>query len=295
MAINYAKKNSGLFDQKVTQETLTSLIETPNVNWVGAKSFEVTTLTTSGFKNHSRTKGFNAGTYGNDKETYTLGFDRDIEFYVDTMDVDETNEDLAAAKISNTFITEQSGPEVDAYRFSKMATAAIENGKTDSEVLTVENVYSKIKAAILPIRKYKPQNIVVYVSSETMDLLERSKEFTRNITNQNVGVTALESRITSIDGVLLVEVWDIDRFATKFDFTEGFVKAADGLDINFLVVAKPAVIAKAKHNAVFLFAPGQHTGGDGYLYQNRLYHDLFILKQQKDGLYVSTKPAPTEG
>lgn len=295
MAINYAKKNSGLFDQKLTQETLTSLIETPSVNWVGAKSFEVTTLSTSGFKNHSRTKGFNTGTYANEKEVYTLEFDRDIEFYVDTMDVDETNEDLAAAKISNTFITEESGPEVDAYRFSKMATEAIANGKTASETLTVDNVYSQLKAAILPIRKYKPQNIIVYVSSEVMDLLERSKEFTRNITNQNVGMTALESRITSIDGVMLVEVWDTERFATKFDFTEGFVKASDGLDINFLVVAKPAVIAKAKHNAVFLFAPGQHTQGDGYLYQNRLYHDLFVLKQQKDGLYVSTKKAPVAG
>lgn len=291
MAINYAKKNSGLFDQKLTQETLTSLIETPSVNWLGAKSFEVTTLTTSGFKPHQRTKGFNAGTMENDKKTYTLSFDRDIEFYVDTMDVDETDNDLAAAKISNVFITDQAAPEVDAYRFSKMATAAITNGKTASETLTVENVYSKIKAALLPIRKYKPQNIVIYVSSEVMDLLERSKEFTRNITNQNVGLTALESRITSIDGVQVVEVWDAERFATKFDFTTGFVKdGTDGLDINFLIVAKPAVIAAAKHNAIFLFEPGKHTQGDGYLYQNRLYHDLFVLDKQKDGLYVSTKP-----
>lgn len=288
MAYNYAKKNSGLFDQKLTQETLTSLIETPQVNWLGAKSFEVTTLSTSGFKTHSRTKGFNSGTMENEKKTYTLEFDRDIEFFVDEMDVDETDQDLAASKISNVFITEQAGPEVDAYRFAKMATAAIENGKTAQEALTVDNVYSKIKAALLPIRKYKAQNIIIYVSSETMDLLERSKEFTRSITNQNVGMTALESRITSIDGVNIIEVWDKDRFATKFDFTEGFKKAADGLDINFLVVAKPAIIAKAKHNAIFLFQPGQHTEGDGYLYQNRLYHDLFVLDKQKDGLYVST-------
>lgn len=290
MAYNYAKKNSGLFDQKLTQETLTSLIETPNVNWTGAKSFEVTTLSTSGFKNHSRNKGFNSGTMQNDKDTYTLEFDRDIEFFVDEMDVDETDQDLAAAKISNTFITEQAGPEVDAYRFSKMATAAINNNKTASETLTVANVYSTIKAALLPIRKYKAGNIVVYVSSEVMDLLERSTEFTRSITNQNVGLTALESRVTSIDGVMIVEVWDEERFATQFDFTDGFVKASGGLDINFLIVAKPAIIAKAKHNAIYLFAPGSHTEGDGYLYQNRLYHDLFVLKQQKDGLYVSTKP-----
>lgn len=291
MAYNYAKKNSGLYDQKLTQETLTSIIETPNVNWLGAKSFEVTTLSTSGYKNHSRTKGYNAGTMSNDKETYTLAFDRDIEFFVDTMDVDETDQDLAAAQISNTFITEESGPEVDAYRFSKIAQAAITATHTKSETLTEDTVYSAIKKALLPIRKYKPQNIVIYVSSATMDLLERSKEFTRSITNQNVGMTALESRITSIDGVQIVEVWDAGRFATKFDFTDGFVKdATTGLDINFLIVAKPAIIAKAKHSAIYLFQPGEHTDGDGYLYQNRLYHDLFVLKNKMDGIYVSTLP-----
>lgn len=289
MAINYATKNSGLFDQKLTQETLTSLIETPNVDWTGAKSFIVTTLSTSGFKSHTRNKGYNSGTVDNDKKTYTLEFDRDIEFFVDKADIDETNQDLAAANVTNVFVTENAGPEVDAYRFSKVATQAIADGNSDTTALTVANVYSTLKAAILPIRKYKAVNIVVYVSSETMDLLERSTEFSRQITNQNVGVTALESRVTSIDGVQIVEVWDTDRFATKFDFTDGFVKAVDGKDINFLIIAKPAIIAKAKFNSVYLFEPGTHTEGDGYLYQNRMYHDLFVLDQKKDGLFVNHK------
>lgn len=291
MAYNYAKKNTGLYEQKLTQETLTSLIETPEVNWLNAQSFETTTIETSGYKSHTRDKGFNSGKMENKKTVYTLEFDRDIEFYVDIADEDETNQDLAAARVSGTFVTENAGPEVDAYRFSKMATAAIAEGKTANTKLTVDNVYSVLKAAILPLRKYGAGNIVGYLSSETMDLLERSKEFTRSITNQNVGMTALESRITSLDGVVLVEVWDTDRFATKFDFTEGFTKAADGLDIDFLLVVKQAVIAKAKFNSIYLFAPGTHTEGDGWLYQNRLYHDLFVLKSRKDALYVHTKGA----
>lgn len=289
MAYNYATKNSGLFDQKMTQETITSLVETPAVDWTGAKSFIVTTLKTSGFKAHTRGKGYNSGEVENDKETYTLGFDRDIEFFVDKADVDETNNDLAAANVTKVFITENAGPEVDAYRFSKMATRAIADGHTGSTALTVDNVYSELKSALLPIRKYGAGNIIMYLSSETMDLLERSKEFTRQITNQNVGVTALESRVTSLDGVMLVEVWDTDRFATKYDFTDGFVKATDGKDIQFLIVAKPAIIAKSKFNSIYLFEPGSHTEGDGYLYQNRLYHDLFVLKNKADGLYVHTK------
>lgn len=38
-----------------------------------------------------------------------------------------------------------------------------------------------------------------------------------------------------------------------------------------------------------MFAPGEHTQGDGYIYQNRLYHDIFVKKQLADGVSVSYK------
>lgn len=305
MPVNYITKDEGLFDQRLVQDLITSDLETSGINLVnGGKSFTLTTLSTSGYKPHTRAKGFNAGTYSNDKEIYTMKQDRDVEFYVDSMDVDETNQDLAVANISNTFIKEQASPEVDAYRFSTLATKAMaftadtgtDGANTEKvvtakeETLTVATVYSRLKEAILPVRKYGAGNIVVYISSEAMDMLERSSEFTRNITNQNVGATALESRVTSLDGVLIKEVWDADRFYTAFNFADGFVPASGARQINFLVVAKEAQISVAKHNAIFLFSPGQHTQGDGHLYQNRLYHDTFVKKQQITGIQVSYQP-----
>lgn len=288
MSINYITKHESSFEKKLMQGALTSAIETPKVNWLGAKSFEVATISVSGYKPHTRTKGYNSGTASNGKKVYTLEFDRDIEFFVDKADVDETNQELSAANISNTFITEHATPEVDAYRFSKLATHAIANGKYKQETdLSPENIHGKLKAALLPIRKYGAGEIIMYVSSEVMDFLERSKDFTRSIATTSP--QGIDTRVTSLDGVTLMEVWDDARFKTKFDFTEGFVKASDGKDINFLIVAKPAVIAKAKFNSIYLFAPGQHTEGDGYLYQNRLYHDLFVLESKSDGVYVSHK------
>lgn len=288
MTINYATKHQKDFDQRLVQGSITAELETPSVDWKGAKSFSVTTLSVGGYKPHTRDKGFNSGTVSNDKKIYTLEFDRDIEFYVDKADVDETNQELSAANISRTFITEHATPEMDAYRISKMATAAITNGKFKAEEdITNENVVSKLKAAILPVRKYGANNLIIYVSSEVMDALERAKDFTRNITVTQTN--DIDTRVTSLDGVKLVEAWDDTRFKTKFDFSNSFVKAGDGKDINFLLVAKPAIIAKAKFNSIYLFAPGQVGQGDGWLYQNRLYHDLFVMEQKKDGLYVSHK------
>jgi len=289
MAINYVTKNEGVFDQAINQGLVTSALGVPEVTLVnGGKSFTLTTISTSGLKAHGRGKGFNAGSVANDKTVYTMGQDRDIEFYVDRQDVDETNQDLAVANVSKVFIEEQVHPEIDAYRFATLAKGA---GTSVTETLTVDDVYSRIKAALLPVRKYGAQNIVGFVSSEVMDMLERSKEFTRSITNQNVGMTALESRVTSLDGVQLVEVWDDSRFKDAFDFTDGYKPKTGANDINFLLVVKPAVIPVVKENAVYMFAPGEVGQGDGYLYQNRLYHDLFILKNKKDGVSVSIKGA----
>lgn len=292
---NYVEKDGAMLDQKITEGLVTTAIGNADVNLVaGGKSFTLRTISTSGLQNHTRGKGYNEGTVTDSKKVYTMGQDRDVEFFIDQQDVDETNQELAMANISNTFITEHVQPELDAYRFSKMAAAAQDAGQVDSTKLTKSNVYGAIKDAIMPLRKYGPQSIVGFVSSDTMNKLEQSTEFTRTITNQNVGNTVLESRITSVDGVQLIEVWDGARFMSKYDFTNGFTAASDAQNINFLFVSKPSIIQVVKENAVYLFAPGEHTEGDGYLYQNRLYHDLFVREARKDGIVANVTAAASK-
>lgn len=296
--INYVTKDGNLLDQKITAGLFTGNLGTPQVDLVnGGKSFTLRSVETSGLKPHTRGKGYNAGTVSDTKIVYTMSQDRDVEFYIDKQEVDETNQELAMANISNTFITEHVQPEIDSYRFSKMASFfddeklnldgdLVKRNRVE-EVLTKNNAYSQIKAGIAKVRKYNPANLVGYVSSAVMDALEQSTEYNRNITNQNIGSTALESRITSIDGVQLVEVWEDARFKSSYDFTDEYKIAGDAKDINFEIVAKKAIIPIVKENSVYLFAPGEHTEGDGFLYQNRLYHDFFIKKNMADGIYTS--------
>lgn len=293
MAYNYITKDDGIFDEALVQNMLTAPLE-KQVNYLNnGKSFTLTDITVSGYKAHDRSGGFNRGTFDNEKKVYTITQDRDVEFFVDAMDVDETNKDLSVANISKKFITTQAAPEVDAYRFQQLAAFAATNNNTEAAALTSATVYSALKKAILPLRKYGAPNLLGYVSSEVMDMLERSEEFVRNINSEKLGVTALESRVTSLDGVQLIEVWDTDRFNTEHNFTEGYVPT--GSDINFMIVAVPATIAIVRHRAIFLFAPGQHTRGDGYLYQNRLYHDIILPEKQVDAVYAHTAPVGTGG
>ncbi|MFS0534425.1 hypothetical protein ACLILJ_10870 [Listeria monocytogenes] len=288
MAINYVDKYGKELDQKLVFGTYTNELETPNLVWLDAKTFKIQTITTTGLKPHTRNKGYNEGSASNENTAYTITFDRDVEFFVDVMDVDETGQALTAANVTKEFNSRHSAPEVDAYRFSKLATEAKKNGYSTAETITEENVFRTLKAAIRKVKKYGTQNLVMYVSVDVMAALELSKDFTRTISNQNIGPSSLETRVTGIDGVKLVEIEAEDRFYDTFDFTDGYKPAASAKKLNYLLINKGSVIGGTKHASIYLHAPGSVGQGDGWLYQYRVYHDIFVKEQQKDGVIAST-------
>ncbi|HAM1380113.1 TPA: hypothetical protein H9324_002969, partial [Listeria monocytogenes] len=275
-------------DQKLVFGTYTNELETSNLLWLDAKTFKIQTITTTGLKPHTRNKGYNEGSASNENTAYTITFDRDVEFFVDVMDVDETGQALTAANVTKEFNSRHSAPEVDAYRFSKLATEAKKNGYSTAETITEENVFRTLKAAIRKVKKYGTQNLVMYVSVDVMAALELSKDFTRTISNQNIGPSSLETRVTGIDGVKLVEIEAEDRFYDTFDFTDGYKPAASAKKLNYLLINKGSVIGGTKHASIYLHAPGSVGQGDGWLYQYRVYHDIFVKEQQKDGVIAST-------
>lgn len=67
-------------------------------------SYEFSRMAVSGYKDHTRTPGFNAGILFNDWEPKKLEHDRDIEFWIDPMDIDETNLTLSVANIPLKFM-----------------------------------------------------------------------------------------------------------------------------------------------------------------------------------------------
>lgn len=285
-AINYAEKYQDELDQLFVQEALTNDLETQRVNWMGARTFQVPSLTVSGYKNHSRNGGYNRGDVEVTHEPYTLGFDRDVEFFVDQMDVDESNQAASASNVTGEFLRSEGYPEVDAYRFSKLATKAIDLGNNTAEDLTAADALTALRRDIKALRKYGTANLIAYVSSDVMDAVADWKADKGGVSLQNESTT-VETRVTVVDGVRLKEVFDIDRFHTSFDFTAGFSPAVGSFPINHLIVNKKSQISKKKLNSIYLHPPGGHTEGDGYLYQNRLYHDTFVLKNQADGIRVS--------
>ena len=181
---------------------------------------------------------------------------------------------------------------MDAYFFSKVATEAQKlDGYHSSTALssyTKENVYGKLKAMLNAgkLRRYVAKGaLIAYVNSTIMDLLEQSTDFTRKIEMTQIaeGGIGIETRITDIDGVTLIEVIDDERFYDKFDFTDGFAPVAStSHKINVLIASPLTVKTVPKISSIYYFAPGSHTEGDGYLYQDRSLSDTFVFPNGKD-------------
>ena len=141
--INYADQFSQFLVQKYEAESRSYglLQSNPQVQWLNAKTIKLPVITLTGYKNHTRSIGFNSGDLTNTWEAKTLDFDRDVEFFIDAMDVDETNLVASVANIQNVFETEQAIPESDAYRFSKLYSDYVtKGGVVDNTTLTKANI-----------------------------------------------------------------------------------------------------------------------------------------------------------
>lgn len=295
MALNYAEQWSPELLEILMQGTLTSPFITDKVRWLDAKTFHFTQMSVGGFKNHNRKGGWNRGEFNQTDVPFTVTHDRDIEFLVDKADVDETNKTASIQNISRTFEQTQVVPETDALFFSKVATKALAtegyHSSTAEAEFTVENTFSKLKAMLGAgkLRRYKANGtLVMYVRSFIMDNLENSKEFTRKIEMTQIaeGGVGIETRVTDIDGVPVMEVIDDERFYDNFNWEPadgGFEPANGAHKINVLIACGQTCKTVPKISSIYYFDPGAHTEGDGYLYQNRQLSDTFVFPNGKDG------------
>ena len=301
--LNYAQVWEPELLEILMQGALTSPFVTTNVRWLDAKTFHFTQMSTSGYKNHNRNGGWNKGNYVQKEVPFTVTHDRDISFLVDKADVDETNATASIQNISRTFEQTQVVPETDALFFSKVAQAAQKeegyHSTTAIAAYTKAKVFGMLKDILAKgkLRRYKANgSLVMYVSSAIMDALEQSTEFTRKIELTQIaeGGIGIETRVTDIDGVAVMEVVDDERFYDAFDWEPeagGFEpqkKVASGTakagahKINVLVACGQTCKTVPKISSIYYFEPGAHTEGDGYLYQNRSLSDVFVFPNGKD-------------
>ena len=283
---SYAETFTNLLQQKYAKELCSDALSNshPEVRFINAQTIKLPRMTVSGYKDHTRTPGFNAGTLSNDWEPKKLAHDRDIEFFVDPMDIDETNLTLSVANIQNTFETEQAIPEKDSYRFSKLhAELTTFSGRIDNTVISAANFLEAFdeEMARMDEAGVPEEGRILYVTPTMNKIVKEAQGLQRMITVTTP--LTINRAVHSLDNVTLKMV-PAARMKSKYNFTDGCVADPSAKQINWIIIHPFCVVSRDKYSYIKLFTPGTDSRtADGYLYQNRAYGDLFLLEKKVAG------------
>lgn len=285
-AYDYAETFTQLLQQKYSKELCSYDLTQSNLNvkFINAQTIKLPRMNLSGYKDHTRTPGFNVGTMSNDWEPKKLEHDRDIEFFVDPMDIDETNLALSVAHIQNTFETEQAIPEKDSYRFSKLHSELTKySGRINSTTIDA-SVFLEIFDAEMEYMDeagVPEEGRILYITPSMAKIVKEAEGIQRviSVTTPNT----INRKVHTLDDVKIKKVPSA-RMKTKYNFTEGCVVDTTAKQINFILIHTSCVVCRDKYSYIKLFTPGTDSRtADGYLYQNRCYGDLFLLEKKVEG------------
>lgn len=295
---SYAEQFEQALQQKYAKELTSYALEqsNPQVKFINAQTIKLPNITVSGYKDHSRTNmGFNTGSISNEWEPKKLAHDRDVEFALDPMDIDETNLVIEVANVQNVFETEQAIPERDSYRYSKLYSEAktySANGAVidTTTTLTTANILDwfdtqmeKMDDAGVP-----SEGRILYVIPSIHKMLKQAEGLTRTIdVNSNNG--KIDRRVYSLDDVTIVKV-PSSRMKTKYNFTEGCVVAGDAKQIYMILIHPSCQVTRSKYAYMKLFTPGTDSRtADKYVYQTREYGDTFLIKNKACGIAINAE------
>lgn len=288
-AITLAEKYQPLLDEVYKEAALTKDLETDQVKFDNSHTVKILKLVVPALGDYSRNSGFTAGDVTATWESWTLSEDRGREFSIDAMDDEETL-DMTFGKASSEFVRTQVVPEVDMYRFAKLAQttgvttvqAALADGAAyEAAISTAEAALDNAEAP--------KEGRILYINPVGYQGLK--KLFATRFASKN---DQLNRGFDEFDGMKVVVVPQgrfVDKI-TKDGSTKAYSKATDGVDLNFLLVAPSAVQATAKHAKIRVFTPDVNQTMDAYKFQYRIYHDIFVYANKVAGVYVHKTTAP---
>lgn len=293
---DYAETFEANLQQKYQRELVSYelTLSHPEIKFINAQTIKLPRMSVSGYRDHNRNSTeFNTGTVMNDWEPKKLEHDRDVEFAIDPMDMDETNLVVEVANIQNTFEEDQAIKEKDSYRFSKIYSEAKDyegsGAIIDTTVLDEGTVLEWFdeQMATMDDNSVPEEGRILYAISSFSKFLKESKQITRTMSVGAAGV--INRKVHSVDDVVIKNVPSA-RFKTAYDFTEGCVPATSAKQIRAMLIHPSAVVSRDKYAYIKLFTPGTDSRtADKYIFQNRYYTDTFLLERKACGVCINAE------
>jgi len=289
--IEYAKIFQKELDKQVIEGSTSGWMEenASQVIYNGGNEIKLPKMSLQGLGSYSRDDGYAGGAITYAYETFTLTQDRGRRFRIDAIDVDESGFGLAAANVAAEFQRTKVIPEIDAYRYSKLAAAA---GIKETYTPDKSTVMSTLLDQLGQVRDITGDegDVVIIMSRPVYDKLMLSGEISYAVETSNFKQGDMELAVKSINGVPVIPVPSArmkSEYTFKADGDGGFAPTAGAKDINWVICPKSAPIAVSKTDNVKIITPEANQFADAWDIDYRKYHDLFIPDNKKAVIAVS--------
>ncbi|MCM1419574.1 MAG: hypothetical protein NC084_12910 [Bacteroides sp.] len=287
--ITLPKNYTALLDEVYQKESVTAgLIGDPSMTRAGTNVNEICypQISLQGLGDYDRNSGYTDNSISLEWKTVRFNYDRGTRISVDTMDNQESF-NIAFGRAGGELMRTKVAPEADAFTFATIAGTA---GISVAE----PTVYADAAAFLAALIEAKTKMDEDEVPEENRILYA-----TPTLINGLLGLDSYKSKeiVHSFSEVKRVPQ---SRFYTAIDLLDGksageeiggYKKSAEGFDINFMIIHKPAVIKFDKHIANDVIPPENNPASDAYILKYRKYGLVDLYANKVAGVYLSYKPA----
>lgn len=304
MAINtlqYSQQFQTVLDAQMLAGATSAFMEANagQVKYDGGDTVHIPEISMQGLAKYDRDEGFNQGSVTLKFNPYKMTQDRGRTFQLDAMDVNETNFVATAGTVMGEFQRTQVIPEIDSYRYSKIAAlATAENKVTTGFTPAVATILEKLEAEITEIQDVvgEDEGLIIVMSTKLRTILNNADKFNRYLNVAEFKNGSVNTTVKSFNDIPILGVPSA-RMKTQYVFNDGktanqqaggFKADTTAKDINWIIMPQRAPIAVSKTDKVRVFTPELNQKADAWKIDYRKYHDLWIPKNRFAAIRVNT-------
>ena len=299
--LQYSQQFQTVLDAQMLAGATSAFMEANagQVKYDGGDTVHIPEISMQGLAKYDRDEGFNRGSVTLKFTPYKMTQDRGRTFSLDAMDVNETNFVATAGTVMGEFQRTQVIPEIDAYRYSKIAALATAKNRTTAAFApTAANILEKLEADITEIQDVigEDEGLVIVMSTKLRTILNNADKLNKYLDVTQFRAGAIDTKVKSFNEIPILGVPSA-RMKTAYVFADGktanqqaggFKADTAAKDINWIIMPQRAPIAVSKTDKVRVFDPDTNQSGDAWKIDYRKYHDLWIPEQRFASIRVNT-------
>ena len=273
------------------------------VRYNGGAEVKIPNMDMDGLADYDRDTGFVEGSVSLKWQTKEMTQDRGRQFTFDENEVNETNFVVTAAQVMGEFQRTKVIPEIDAYRYSKIAALCtakerVGYGYTATEDDILKKLYYDIAAVQDVVGDETP--LVITMSRPVAAIFDMSSTLSKSLSVMDFKQGDVTVKVKSLNGEHPILRVGSGRMKTSYIFNDGttggqekggFTAAEGAQDINWIICPRTAPIAVSRTDKVRIFDPETYQKKRAWATDYRKYHDLWVPDNKLEAMWVNIKQA----